>query len=159
MRVSVLPLDDADRPWAGDLLKMRWGGAIVVSRGRAHEPGRLPGLVAWATDRLGLLTYAVEDDAMEIVTLDSLVERRGVGSALVQAATDVARRAGRRRLWLVTTNDNTPAIRFYERRGFIVAALHEGAVEKARRLKPQIPQFGVGGAPIRDEVEMEMRLW
>lgn len=57
-------------------------------------------------------------------------------------------------LWLVTTNDNVDAIRFYQRRGFRLSALRPGAVEEARRdLKAEIPEVGGYGIPMRDELE------
>jgi 3-oxoacyl-[acyl-carrier protein] reductase len=65
---------------------------------------------------------------------------------------------GCRRLWLITTNDNTPALRFYQNQGMRVAAVHHNAIVEARRIKPEIPEFGVGGQPICDEVELEMDL-
>jgi hypothetical protein len=59
-------------------------------------------------------------------------------------------------LWLISTNDNTHAIRFYQRRGS-PAAVHVGAVDRYRRdLKPEIPRRGSDDIPIRDEVEFEM---
>jgi hypothetical protein len=45
----------------------------------------------------------------------------------------IARRAGCTRLSLITTNDNLDALRFCQRRGFRVAALHPGAVDEAGR--------------------------
>ena len=69
-----------------------------------------------------------------------------------------AARAGCRRLWLITTNDNTPAINFYRHLGFSLVAIHEGAVNLSRRLKPEIPETGVGGVPIRDELEFEISM-
>jgi ribosomal protein S18 acetylase RimI-like enzyme len=82
----------------------------------------------------------------------------GIGTALIDAVRDVAERAGCTRLWLVTTNDNLDALRFYQRRGFVLAALHRDAIEAARTLKPGIPAVGEYGIPIRDEIEMEMAL-
>jgi hypothetical protein len=57
----------------------------------------------------------------------------------------------------VTTNDNAPAIRFYQRRGWDLVALHRDAVNESRRLKPEIPATGVDGIPIRHELEFERR--
>ena len=74
------------------------------------------------------------------------------------AATEEARRQGCRRLWLITTNDNTHALRFYQRRGLQLAALHRNAIEESRRLKPEIPQHGADGIPLRDELELELVL-
>jgi hypothetical protein len=62
---------------------------------------------------------------------------------------------GHRRLWLVTTNDTIRPQRFYERSGFRLVAVREGEIERSRRLKPQIPDVGEAGVPIRDELEYE----
>jgi RimJ/RimL family protein N-acetyltransferase len=69
-----------------------------------------------------------------------------------------AHQAGCRRLWLITTNDNTAALRFYQRRGFTLAAIHCDAVSRSRQIKPEIPLIGNDGIPIRDEIELEMWL-
>src|SRR5918912_524252 len=75
----------------------------------------------------------------------------GIGSALVQAVADIAQAAGCRRCWVVTTNDNVDALRFYQRRGFRLTAIRCGAVDEARRLlKPAIPRVGEHGIPLRD---------
>ncbi len=58
------------------------------------------------------------------------------------------------RLWLVVTNDNTPALRFYQGRGWDLVALHAGEAERDRRLKPEIPERGRDGIPIRHLLEL-----
>jgi len=159
MGVLVRPLAEVDRAWAKYLIAGQWGSTQMVTRGTLHDLTRLPGLVAWrAGERAGLLTYHLAGDSCEIVSLDSLVEGAGVGSALIAAAQEAARAARCRRLWLVTTNDNLPALRFYQKRGFRLAALRPGAVDAARRIKPQIPLIGLDGIPIHDEIELEMIL-
>lgn len=91
--------------------------------------------------------------------LEALEQGRGVGSALLGAVEELARRRGCKRLWLVTTNDNTHALAFYQRRGFVLAALHRDAVTEARKtLKPSLPLVGEGGIPLRDELELEQWL-
>jgi len=51
------------------------------------------------------------------------------------------------------------ALRFYQRRGFRLAALHQGAVDDSRaRLKPEIPEVGAHGIPLRDELELEQEI-
>jgi N-acetylglutamate synthase-like GNAT family acetyltransferase len=100
----------------------------------------------------------LEDDACEIVTIDSVREGIGVGSALVDAVVQKAREADCRRVWLVTTNDNLQMFRFAQKRGFALVAVHPRAVEASRKLKPEIPLLGIDGIPIRDELELELRL-
>jgi len=154
---AVRSADPEDKAWVDALVMERWGAQVVVTRGRVLRPSELAGFVAEEEGRaLGLITYEVRGGQCEIVTLDSLSEGAGVGSALVEAAREVARKAGCKRVWLITTNDNLKAVRFYQKRGFALAALHRGAIAESRRLKPSIPHTGEDGIPIRDEIEMEM---
>ncbi len=117
-----------------------------------------PAMLAWVDGELaGVATYVVGDGECELLTLYAATRFTGVGSALVAAVRDAARSAACTRLWLVTTNDNVDALRFYQRRGFRLARLRPGAVDESRRtLKPEIPTTGAYGIPLRDELELEM---
>ncbi len=157
--VTVRDCEPADAPWVDALCVREWGAAEVVSRGVLHRPSVLPGLIAERNGQAsGLLTLHVSGGACEIVTLNSLVERNGVGTVLLEAAEARAREMGCHRMWLITTNDNTRALRFYQRRGWQVAAIHRDAVTAARRVKPEIPLTGSDGIPLRDEIELERLL-
>jgi DNA-3-methyladenine glycosylase I len=89
------------------------------------------------------------------VTLNSLREGIGIGTALLDAVREAARKSGCRRTWLITTNDNLHALRFYQKRGWRLTALHRNALDESRRLKPVIPEIGIDGIPLRDEIELE----
>lgn len=157
--VAIHPFEANYQPWAADLLRQAWGSNLVVSRGRLHNALLLPGFVAVLDDRpMGLVTYCLAKGECELVTINSLRPGEGIGSALLQAVKRVARQAGCRRLWLVTTNDNLEALRFYQVNGFELVAVHRNALEASRRLKPQIPQVGKHGIPLRDELELEFVL-
>jgi DNA-3-methyladenine glycosylase I len=171
LNFQIRPLSAEDRSWIAGFIRARWGAPQVISRGRLHQVDRLPGFVAayQGSDRAvagrlpagfvaGLITYSIEGPDCEIVSIDSLMERVGIGSALIQSVLEAARAQGCRRVWLITTNDNTPALRFYQRRGFRLVAVHRGAVDQARRIKPQISLLGIDGIPIHDEIELEMLL-
>ena len=82
----------------------------------------------------------------------------GIGSALLGKLADIAREQNCRGIWLITTNDNTDAMRFYQRRGFYFVAVHKDAIKYSRKLKPEIPEIGNHGIPIRDEIELVMPL-
>lgn len=158
MTSEVRALSLRDRAWAAAFLKARAGSTLVVSRGRLHQADRLPGFIVREGVRAGgLLTYHVDADGFEVVTLHADPPGRGLGSRLLDAARRKAHRLGCRRLWLITTNDNLPAIRFYQRRGLSLAAVHRHAIRESRKLKPGIPFTGVDGRPIEDEVEFELR--
>lgn len=153
--LRIRPLEPHDRDWVVELLRAHWHSTRVVSRGVVHHADRLPGFVALLDGkRVGLATYHLEAGACEIVTLNSLRHGCGVGSALVKAVLHMAQEGGCRRVWLVTTNDNLPALRFYRRCGFRLVAVHRGALERSRQLKPEIPLLGLNGVPMRDEIEL-----
>jgi len=148
-----------DREWIEKVVEEYWGSSIVVSRGRVHAPADLPGFVAFKNGfRCGLATYRVDDGECEVVTLNTVLEGEGVGTALVAAVREAAREASCGRLWLITTNDNTDSLRFYQKKGFRLAAIHRDAIEASRKLKPEIPGRGRDNIPILDEIELEMDL-
>ena len=84
--------------------------------------------------------------------------RRRIGGALVEALADTARAAGCTRLHVITTNDNLPALRLYQRHGFVLVAVHPDQIAMTRLRKPQISATGHAGIPIRDELELERPL-
>jgi GNAT superfamily N-acetyltransferase len=119
-----------------------------------------PALVAWVGHQVvGVATFVISEGDCELLTLHARSRFTGIGSALLTAVQDVARRAACTRLWVVTTNDNVDALRFYQRRGFRLARLRADAVNESRRtLKPEIPVVGSYGIELRDELELEMDL-
>ncbi|AYY12508.1 GNAT family N-acetyltransferase [Actinobacteria bacterium YIM 96077] len=157
--VTVRPLGAGDDQAVRGLLADSWSEAAVAAHGVVYDATQLPGFIAEVRDQLaGLLTYHTDGDEWEIVTLDATVAGRGVGTALLRTAEEAARRAGASRLWLITTNENVHAIRFYQRRGFDLVAVHRDAVTRARaELKPSIP-VEVDGIPLRHELEFERQL-
>lgn len=157
--MEIRRLAEDHRTWLETFVVDRWGAPIVVGHGRVYRVADLPGFVALEHDEpVGLATYTIEGDACELVTLDSVHEGVGIGSALVDAVAAAAREAGCRRLWLVTTNDNLRMLRFAQKRGFALTALRPNAIEESRKLKPEISQLGLHGIPIRDELELELPL-
>ena len=154
------PYAPGDRRWAAGLLEENMGGSRVARLGEVIDPVELPGLVAERDgERLGLLTYIVDGDQFEVLSLHCRVENVGAGSALLAAVAELARGRGCRRLWLLTTNDNLHALGFYQRRGLRLCALHAGALDRDRALKPEIPQVNPDNRiPMRDLLELELPL-
>jgi DNA-3-methyladenine glycosylase I len=168
---TIRPLERSDREWVAHFLDERWGTTQIVSRGKAVYGHLLPGFMAErspaaseeemsedevaAAENVGLITVHIGEKECEITTLDSLDESIGVGTALVEAVENWAREAGIERLWLVTTNDNLEALKFWQKRGYELVSVHRNAIADARRIKPQIPITGLNGITIRDEIELE----
>ena len=157
--MQITELSDDDRKWVKERTELLFGGDFVVSRDEVHDPHRLPGFIATeGPERIGLLTYNIAGRDCEIVSIDSLCQFLGIGTLLLERVEEVARAAGCTRLWVITTNDNLAALGFYQRRGFILVALHRNALTASRRLKPEIPLVGASGIPLRDELELELPL-
>jgi len=164
MTVIVRPYDAAvDEAWATAFLDQEIGGRWQARRGELHDV-LVPGLGFVAErdgERVGLLTYRLEDDplAVELSSMAALPRQSGAGSALVAALHAEVRRLGRDRIRVVTTNDNVDALRFYQRRGFRLIELRVGAVDASREgLKPAVGRLGEHGIPLRDELELELRV-
>ena len=157
--VAVRAIEPSDLEWV-QAFCLKYSGALrVVSRGILHQLDELPGFLGSLHGTpAALLTYHITTGGLEVVTLDAAQRDQGLGTSLLEAARDRARELGCRRLWLITTNDNEPAIRFYSRRGMELVAIHRGAIAESRKIKQEIPRFGVEGRPIDDEVEFEWRL-
>ncbi len=156
---EIRDLTPEDKHWVQRVLQQYWASTEQVTRGRKFQADELPGIVAVRDGaEVGLLTYHIEGDECEIVTHNSMAGHGGIGSCLLNGVRNKARELGCKRLWLITTNDNTPALRFYQRRDFDIVAFYRNAVTESRALKPTIPDVGFDGIPIRHEIEMEYEL-
>jgi len=157
--IDVRPAQtEEDLAWLKALWRDTWGGETMVSRGQVHELMDLAAIIAWQGQaRVGAATFDAGDEDWEITSLNAIVENQGVGSALLDIIEAAARFQMATRLWLITTNDNIRALRFYQRRGYRLVAVYPWAVDEARKLKPTIPKLGNDGIPIHDEIELEKR--
>jgi GNAT superfamily N-acetyltransferase len=131
----------------------------MITRGNVYRPEQLDGFaIEDGNEWIGLLTFFIKDKECEVTSLDSLREGQGVGSKLINAVLGEARKQNCGRVFLITTNDNMQALRFYQKRGFELVAVHRGAVNESRKIKPSISLIGNDGIPLRDEIELEMIL-
>jgi GNAT superfamily N-acetyltransferase len=154
--LQIRPLNASLKDWAIATLTAQWGPDGMVTRGKIHYYRDLPGWVAFYDQHaLGLTTYWIENRQCELTSLNSLQEKCGIGTALLRTVEEAAAAEGCRRLWLITTNDNTSALHFYQKRGYAIAAFYRDAISQSRALKPSIPFTGNDGIPLRDEIELE----
>ena len=157
--MKVRPRQPADQA-AAEAFLARHDSLRAARLGELVRPMDHPAFVAEdaAGHLLGMLTYVPGPDwrQCEVLTLHADEQWRGAGTVLIEAAAQLARRQGCTRLWVITTNDNVDALRFYQRRGFCLVRVHRGAVDRSRAsLKPEIPLVGAYGIPLRDEIELE----
>ena len=158
--MTIRELHSDERPWLWATMRAQWFDDIVVGRGVVRRPAEQAAVVAEIDgERVGVATWTLERSDAELVTLNALREGIGVGRGLVAAVAASARVAGARRLLVMTTNDNTRALRLYQRFGFRLLEARPGAVDEARRtVKPTIPEVGIDGIPIRDEIDLVLDL-
>ena len=152
--MTVRPATAADREPLEALWTASWGEPHAAHSGRIYDLRTLPAVLAIAENGqlTGALTYELTDDGFEVVSIDAVPPKSGVGTALLDAAAAIGIQLDARLLWLVTTNDNLDALRFYQRRGLHIMAVRANGVAASRKLKPSIPLIGAYGIPIRDEI-------
>jgi N-acetylglutamate synthase-like GNAT family acetyltransferase len=157
--MQIREMNDSDRDKALDIVK-RWGGDFVVSRGRISYPHKGAGFVLMDdnNDVTGLATYEINNNECELTLIEVFDKNKGNGSALLEKVKRTAKEAGCKRLWLITTNNNIEAKKFYQNRGMILKAVHKDAMKESRRIKPSIPEKDENGVEIRDEIEFEVLL-
>jgi len=152
--VLVREATDTDRAAARELFQRDFGRTKIVAFGEVMELDSMPALVALMTDEpSGALAYRLFGDALHIVALatDPMWQRSGVGAYLVAEAELLARRLNLGRLVVATTNDNLPALYFYQRRGYRLTDLVPHSV--VAHTHQEIGGFA--GIPVRDEIRLE----
>lgn len=150
MTIRLATEDDAE--WIRMILTEHWGGTMITSLDSWYDASQEHALIAEDEHRCGLITFRAESYALEVLTLNSFFEDRGIGSQLLRAVEELGQRWAKKRVYLVTTNDNMRALGFYQRRGYVLSGVNIGALERARVLKPYIPEIGLDGIPLRDEL-------
>lgn len=145
-----------DKEWIKKFIAENWGSEKIVVHRKIFYPHNLPGFVAYRGKKvLGLTTYHIKNNNLEIVTMNTAVRGKGIGTSLLKAIKRTAHNLNCKKIWLITTNDNVDALRFYQQKGFNIIAIHKNALKFSRKLKPEIPLIGNYGIPLRDEIELE----
>ena len=157
--MELYRIDQKKRKFVDDFIMKHWFTLDMVVHGEKINLGNADGFYASEDNRIvGLITYRIANNEMEIMSLDSLNEKKGIGTSLLDKAIQTAKDVGCLRIMLITTNDNLSALQFYQKRGFDIIRLHHNAVEESRKIKPQIPLTGSNGIPIKHEIELEMKI-
>ena len=156
---EIVPLGGDYRNYVNTQITDSWNGPFVVARGVLHDTRNHSGFVAISEGIFaGYILYNFDENACEITVLETLINGAGIGAALIKEVLRTAREQCCQRVWLITTNDNMQAIRFYQRFGFELVEVFINAMDSARKLKPQIPLTGDDDIPIKHEFEFEIAL-
>lgn len=158
--MNVVEVKNLPKHLIVDFFTEHWGSPEMVISSGIYDCSLLDGFaVVEERDKIvGLITYIIENNECEIISLDSIQEGKGIGTLLVKEVENLASNKNCKLVKLITTNDNLLALKFYQKRGFLLSKIINNAVEKARKLKPEIPLIGNEGIPIRDEIELVKEL-
>jgi N-acetylglutamate synthase-like GNAT family acetyltransferase len=156
--IVVREIKESDKNWMKEILTASWGSEIIVAS-KTFNALELPGFIGEIDGQVGgVLTYNIARKKLEIVSLNVTIQEKGIGSALIEKTKEVAKELKLKSVFLVTSNDNISALRFYQKRGFRITKVYPNAIDKARKLKPNIPETGNYGIPLKDALELEYKI-
>ena len=122
MEYIIEKITDENRQHVNEILKTEWEATDIIVRGRIIDGTKLNGFLAVKNDKIiGLITYMIEDNECEIVSLNSFEENKGIATRLIDTVKELAINEHCNRLKLITTNDNIRGIEFYQKRGFVLS--------------------------------------
>ena len=158
-KYEVRDIDVVLREKVQPILDGTWGSPMLAVNGRLWDSRTMPGFAAIGGDEiLGYLLYEFHGGVCEIMVLESVAQRIGIATSLIEQVVQTAKSVGVSRIIVQTSNDNIHAFRFYQRRGFTIREVRLGALDAARDLKPSIPLIGEDGIPLCDEIEFEIEV-
>jgi GNAT superfamily N-acetyltransferase len=154
--LKIRPATPADNKWLDELMNRDWGGLPLVIRGKKYYPSTLDGIIAENESGIaGFLYYEVRDKDCEIIVFEVFDKFKGTGTIVLNKLKEVAKDKNHQRIYLMTTNDNLDALRFYQKRGFHICGVHIDSVKNSRKIKPTIGMIGDHDIPVRDEIDLE----
>ena len=137
------------------LVKRFWGEPEQLMFDQRFIVTEYPAIVAECDNKIvGFIFYApFREEVVLIMAVGVLpqYQGRGIGRSLISQVEKFAKEQGRQRLFVVTTNDNLPALAFYQRLGFQLFEVVPNVV--SQKLGGIFPGFA--NIPIRDELRLQ----
>jgi ribosomal protein S18 acetylase RimI-like enzyme len=155
--MNIVTNSKIDKLKINHFFKEYWGSPEMVISSGTFQCNKLDGFAVLneSEEIIGLITYKFHAGICEIISLDSLVEKSGIGSSLINKVEQTALEKGTSQIKVITTNDNLLALSFYQKRGYQIVEVLANAVDQARKIKPEIPLTADNGIPIRDEIVLQ----
>lgn len=155
--IEIIPISKNNREKVNSLLLNEWKTLFMVVRGEIINLNEVQGMIAYDEGEIvGIITYIIYKNTIEIISLNSFRKNKGIGNLLIEELKNKAKNDKFSNIKLITTNDNIEAIRFYQRRNFVISNIYINSIENARKIKKDIPQRGEFDIPIRDEIEFTL---
>jgi ribosomal protein S18 acetylase RimI-like enzyme len=140
-----------------ELVKRLWGEEEQLAFDRRFTVTELPAYVARVNKSfVGFTSFAEVDDAVIVVALGVLPHYQGfgVGSRLIGKVQSEAKKLRKRRMLVSTSNDDLPALAFYQSLGFQIFEVKPNVIAE----KHGTIRRGIGGLLVRDELRLQKTL-
>ncbi len=152
---EVLPNEEKKR--IRELVQRFWGEKEQLTFDRKFIVAELPTYAAkLGNNIIGFISFTEVDDATILVALGVLpkYQSSGVGKSLIAKVEAEAKRRTKKKLLVSTSNDDLPALAFYQSLGFQIYEVKPNVIaEKHGRVFE-----GIGGLPVRDELRLQKTL-
>jgi ribosomal protein S18 acetylase RimI-like enzyme len=135
-------------------VKQFWGEEEQLTFERKYNVAEQPAYVAKAGKKtVGFISFAENADHLIIVAIGVQAEHQGseIGRALVKKVESEARKLQKKRLLVSTSNDNLPALGFYQALGFQIFEVKPNILAE----KHGQVLAGISGLPVRDELRLQ----
>jgi ribosomal protein S18 acetylase RimI-like enzyme len=144
---------DSERAEIREFVQLFWGEQEQLTFDRRSTVAELPAYVAKTNKIAGFVSFMTTEDAIIIAALGILPKYQGagIGHNLIAKVEREARRLQKTKLLVSTSNDDLPALAFYQSLGFQIFEVKPNVVaEKHGKILG-----GIGGLPLRDELRLQ----
>ena len=121
---------------------------------RKFMVAKLPAYIAKVGKNIiGFASFAEVNSDIIIVALSVLpqYQNAGVGKSLIEKVEAEAKRLGKKKLLVSASNDDLPALAFYQSLGFQIYEVKPNVIAE----KHGMALKGIGGLPVRDELRLQ----
>ena len=154
VKYVVKKASSQDRGEIKRLVQLFWGEQEQLTFDTIFNVSELPAHVAKKENKaVGFVSFAELHDDLIVAALGIIPEYQGmgIGRRLVANAEKEAKRLKKKRMLVSTSNDDLPALAFYQRLGFQIYEVKPNAIaEKHGKVLK-----GIGNLPIRDELRLQ----
>lgn len=139
------------------IVKNFWGEPEQLTFNKTYTVTKLPACIAKTKRNIvGFISYTQTKNATLIVALGILPQHQntGIGKRLIAKIETEAKQHKKKRLLVSTSNDDLPALAFYQHLGFQITQVKPNVIAQ----KHGTTLKGIGDLPIRDEIRLQKQL-
>jgi ribosomal protein S18 acetylase RimI-like enzyme len=154
LRYTIKEKASCDTAEIRRIVEKFWGEDKQLTHDQTFDVPNLSGYIAKTKEGLiGFVSIIEIDDDILIVALGVLPKHQslGIGKALVKKVEDAAFRMKKKRLFVSTSNDDLPALAFYQSINFQIYEVKPNVIA----MKHGKVISGIAGLPVRDELRLQ----